>query len=320
MVDMENGAGLDYTDSLPDPTANPPYEGGDMWGKLYPGVSYDKFHPNDKGNTKMAVKYYEELVKELAEPEKIENNKVEVMEFISNADSNIIVTWISNFLDEDGYIIERALPGGEFAVVDTADANTFFLIDSSANAVNEYDYRIKAFNATGESLYSSAFLYVPVYYNLTILIDGQGTASPEDGLFLSGTSVTLTATAEQGWEFYYWSGISEGFENPKSVIIDSDITTTLRFKELETQINTQTGSVHGFYPNPVNDKLIIELKNELSRMAVIQLFDNAGRLILNEKVQGLRHILDMAHLSPGIYLIKVSDKNKESLCEYIVKR
>ena len=28
MVDMENGAGLDYTDSLPDPAAIPPYEGG----------------------------------------------------------------------------------------------------------------------------------------------------------------------------------------------------------------------------------------------------------------------------------------------------
>ena len=65
MVDMENGAGLDYTDSLPDPDANPPFEGGDMLGRRYPEVSYDKYHPNDKGNNKMALKFYEELVKEL---------------------------------------------------------------------------------------------------------------------------------------------------------------------------------------------------------------------------------------------------------------
>ncbi len=64
-VDMENSAGLDYTDDLPDSTVNPPYEGGDMWGETYPGVSYDLFHPNDKGNTKMAVMLYNELVKEL---------------------------------------------------------------------------------------------------------------------------------------------------------------------------------------------------------------------------------------------------------------
>ncbi|MGB8226047.1 MAG: hypothetical protein WCE45_04135 [Sedimentisphaerales bacterium] len=75
LVDMENGAGLDYSDSPPDPNANPPYEGGDMLGETYPGVAYDKYHPNDKGNTKMAVKFYEELVKELKKPAKIANSK-----------------------------------------------------------------------------------------------------------------------------------------------------------------------------------------------------------------------------------------------------
>jgi hypothetical protein len=68
MVDMEKGAGLDYTDNLPDTTVIPHYEGGDMWGTRYPGVPLDKFHPNDKGNNKMAVKYYQELVKVLPEP------------------------------------------------------------------------------------------------------------------------------------------------------------------------------------------------------------------------------------------------------------
>ncbi len=65
MIDMENGAGLDYRDNLSDPEANPPYEGGDMLGRRYPEVPYDKYHPNAKGNYKMAVKFYKELVKEL---------------------------------------------------------------------------------------------------------------------------------------------------------------------------------------------------------------------------------------------------------------
>ena len=74
MVDMENGAGLDYTDDPPDSTAYPPYEGGDMLGETYPGVTYDKYHPNDKGNTKMALKFYEGLVNELGEPTKVDNH------------------------------------------------------------------------------------------------------------------------------------------------------------------------------------------------------------------------------------------------------
>ena len=75
LVDMENGAGLDYSDNPPNPNVNPPYEGGDMWGETYPGVANDLFHPNDKGNAKMAVKFYEELIKEFREPAKIENPK-----------------------------------------------------------------------------------------------------------------------------------------------------------------------------------------------------------------------------------------------------
>ena len=79
MVDMENGAGLDYSDNLPDPNANPPYEGGDMLGERYPGVPIDRYHPNDKGNNKMAVKFFDELVKEFGEPSKIELDNMEVI-------------------------------------------------------------------------------------------------------------------------------------------------------------------------------------------------------------------------------------------------
>ncbi|MBN2012796.1 hypothetical protein JW960_25930 [candidate division KSB1 bacterium] len=71
-VDMENGAGLDYSDNPPNPNVNPPYEGGDMWGETYPGVVYDLFHPNDKGNTKIALKFYMALVKELTASAKID--------------------------------------------------------------------------------------------------------------------------------------------------------------------------------------------------------------------------------------------------------
>jgi lysophospholipase L1-like esterase len=73
LVDMEKGADLDYSDNLPDPNANPPYEGGDMLGRRYPGVAHDRYHPNDKGNTKMAMKFYEELVKVLPEPVNTKN-------------------------------------------------------------------------------------------------------------------------------------------------------------------------------------------------------------------------------------------------------
>lgn len=76
LVDMEFDAGLDYTDNPPDLTSNPPYEGGDMWGEKYPGVACDLFHPNNKGNTKMAAMFYEALVKKLGRSDTIEKKCV----------------------------------------------------------------------------------------------------------------------------------------------------------------------------------------------------------------------------------------------------
>jgi len=293
MIDMENGAGIDYTDSLPDPDASPPYEGGDFWGYTYPEMTtkLDKYHPNDKGNTKMAVKLYEELVKELAPLNTIEGNKVEGIEIEARSDSSIIITWATNFLDEDGYVVERAEPGGVFTIVDTTGANIRYLIDNVANATNEYKYRVKAFNASGESLNSLEVPYTPAYYTLTMSIEGQGDVSPSSGslyLAVSSTVVTLTATAAQGWEFYNWSGdiTSYTYNNPSTITMDSDKSITCNFEEISSQVSAPTRSECRFYPNPVTDKLIIELQNEFSQMAVIQLFDNTGRLILKKKSKG----------------------------------
>ena len=46
-----------------------------MWGETYPGVAYDQYHPNEKGNAKIALKFYEEFVREIGEPDKIEKPK-----------------------------------------------------------------------------------------------------------------------------------------------------------------------------------------------------------------------------------------------------
>jgi lysophospholipase L1-like esterase len=63
VVDMEDGAGFNYSDEPEPPFSNSydlPY--GDMWGRKYPGVPYDRFHPNNYGNRKMAWKFEEVLI------------------------------------------------------------------------------------------------------------------------------------------------------------------------------------------------------------------------------------------------------------------
>lgn len=60
LVDMEHGAGIDYSDHLPDPASA--YNGGDMWGRQHPDIPYDFAHPNDRGYRKMADQWFKVLV------------------------------------------------------------------------------------------------------------------------------------------------------------------------------------------------------------------------------------------------------------------
>jgi hypothetical protein len=57
VVDMENDAGIDYMT-----------DGVDMLGTTYPGVGYDRYHPSDQGNMKMAKLWFEHLELFLSPP------------------------------------------------------------------------------------------------------------------------------------------------------------------------------------------------------------------------------------------------------------
>jgi len=92
-------------------------------------------------------------------------HKVEGIELVATGENRIKITWTDNFIGEDGYIIERAIPGKEFFILETLNANTSFFIDNSASLNNAYIYRVKAFNATGESEYSSTVSYYPTAIN-----------------------------------------------------------------------------------------------------------------------------------------------------------
>lgn len=84
-----------------------------------------------------------------------------------------------------------------------------------------------------------------------------------------------------------------------------------------SDINSELG--FNVYPNPTRNMLTIELNRELKDYAIIQLFDNTGRLIVNNKVKENIQTLDMSGLQSGIYLLKVSD-TKETIVKRIVKQ
>lgn len=83
----------------------------------------------------------------------------------------------------------------------------------------------------GPAVSSEYFEIVQPEHTLTINVVGNGTVmtNPTGTTYVEGTSVTLTAVADEGWVFDSWSGALSGTTNPETLTIDTDKTVTAQF-------------------------------------------------------------------------------------------
>jgi hypothetical protein len=70
------------------------------------------------------------------------------------SDSQIDLSWTDNSANEDGFSIERRTSVGSFAEIDTTLTDIATYSDTSVSAGNTYHYRVRSFNAQGQSSYS----------------------------------------------------------------------------------------------------------------------------------------------------------------------
>jgi len=86
---------------------------------------------------------------------------------------------------------------------------------------------------------------------LTIIAGEGGTTNPAPGShsYNSGTTVTVTATADNGYRFVNWSGDVSSTDNPVEIIMDSNKTITANFVRQYT-LNITTGSGGTTAPEP----------------------------------------------------------------------
>ena len=73
------------------------------------------------------------------------------------------------------------------------------------------------------------------------------------------------------------------------------------------------------YPNPTNSFLLIEVKTDKQRDLQINLFDLNGKLILQKKIIVNKQTVHMQNYKPSIYILKVTEGNKEIRTYQIVK-
>lgn len=77
-----------------------------------------------------------------------------------------------------------------------------------------------------------------------------------------------------------------------------------------------TADIH-CYPNPTTDRIYIETKQEGNLQ--VQLFDAVGRIVLEESPDDNYFELNISHLNPAFYLLKISNETKSSVFKIIKK-
>jgi Divergent InlB B-repeat domain len=136
------------------------------------------------------------------------------------AEAQLTLQWTDNSNNEDGFKIERKLgAGGTFQQVSTTGPNATSFADTGLSNGTTYCYRLRAFNAGGDSSYTNeACGTTRQVFNLSVVRAGGGsgsvTSSPVgitcgascSASFTSGTPVTLTASPAAGSTFAGWSG------------------------------------------------------------------------------------------------------------------
>ena len=149
------------------------------------------------------------------------------------------LTWTDNSTNEDGFKVERRTGTSPFSQINLTVSNVTSYTDPSLSSGTTYCYRVRAFNASGDSAYSSEACNI-TNAALTIIKLGTGSgtvASTPAGIscgsdcsetYTSDTSVTLTATSAAGSNFAGWNGDCTG-TGPCTVTMDTDKSVTATF-------------------------------------------------------------------------------------------
>ena len=77
------------------------------------------------------------------------------------------------------------------------------------------------------------------------------------------------------------------------------------------------------WPNPINDQLNVAIQSQSSDDVFVTVYDILGKRIINEKLNFsndfYKGTLNVESINPGIYLVKITQGNKQSVRKIVKK-
>lgn len=130
---------------------------------------------------------------------------------------------------------------------------------------------------------------------------GNSSGSGGSVSYSVGQEVCVTSTGING-------SVAHGVQQPYEISVVTELEET---KGIQEKISV--------FPNPAIAFLLLSTKDiEFSALS-FGLFDSSGKLLLNQKVSAKEKTITMASFPKAVYLLKVSDNNKEVKIFTIIK-
>lgn len=161
----------------------------------------------------------------------------------------------------------------------------------------------------------------PVTYTLTVSVSGEGITSPTAGThnYLENETVTLVASAVQGWEFTKWV-INENDieENPTSITMNTNSIAVAHFLEESTSVETGVFDKLIVFPNPFNLSFEVNNASSVSKLVVLNV---VGQQVMDLHFSGQnKFTINASELHSGLYLLIFQSSTGERLVKKLIKQ
>ena len=148
-------------------------------------------------------------------------------------------------------------------------------------------------------------------YTISVTADpAEGGTITGAGNYVHGTTCTLTATANENYEFINWTkdGVEVSTEVTFTFIVTASETYVAHFNFDDYVI--ENASRCQIYPNPFTDVLRITTDNTAHSISVYDLY---GRLLKKQEVSSTQFELDLSEFGAGTYLLQVDYGDSRSV-------
>lgn len=191
-------------------------------------------------------------------------------------------------------------------------------VDTTLAVGHRYCYEVCEVDSQGrESFRLSDTVMIPEWYEMRLTVDpeGAGTVSGA-GVYESGSTIVITATANPGWVFKSWgTGLRPYTSDTLEVVITQDLHYTAQFKPDDAALEASAPVSWRVVPNPVRTEIFIEGLGDADVERVL-LYDMQSRLLHAwESGSGPFSVEDVP---AGMYVLEVRFANGPSSRQKIV--